>query len=184
MSLQTTASQTVGPYLHIGLTWLVTDNLVGPGVSGEEISIEGRVLDGDGKPVSDALVEIRGQRAWKICASRRPAGQTLETGFGLRPRSHRRQGKLQVHHDQAGGRGAGRRTSGAAHQRDDLHARSPGSSIRIYFPAILPTRTTRSAKRAATRRGTLIANSIAGQPGALEWNVIVQGDGETVFFAC
>jgi hypothetical protein len=33
MSLRTTASQTVGPYLHIGLTWLVTDNLVGPDVT-------------------------------------------------------------------------------------------------------------------------------------------------------
>ena len=58
MSLQTTSSQTVGPYLHIGLTWLVTDNLVGPGVSGETVTIEGRITDGDGKPVNDALVEI------------------------------------------------------------------------------------------------------------------------------
>ena len=58
MSLQTSASQTVGPYLHIGLTWLVTDNLVGPGVTGEPITIEGRVTDADGKPVDDALVEI------------------------------------------------------------------------------------------------------------------------------
>ena len=58
MSLQTTSSQTVGPYLHIGLTWLVTDNLVGPGVAGETVTIEGRITDGDGKPVNDALVEI------------------------------------------------------------------------------------------------------------------------------
>ena len=58
MSLHTSASQTVGPYLHIGLTWLVTDNLVGPGVTGEPITIEGRVTDADGKPVDDALVEI------------------------------------------------------------------------------------------------------------------------------
>jgi hypothetical protein len=28
MSLHTTAPQTVGPYLHIGLDWLVTDNPV------------------------------------------------------------------------------------------------------------------------------------------------------------
>jgi hypothetical protein len=30
MSLQTTASQTIGPFLHIGLDWLVTDNLADP----------------------------------------------------------------------------------------------------------------------------------------------------------
>ena len=33
MSLQTTSSQTIGPYLHIGLTWLVNDNLAVPGVA-------------------------------------------------------------------------------------------------------------------------------------------------------
>jgi protocatechuate 3,4-dioxygenase alpha subunit len=32
------------------------------------------------------------------------------------------------------------------------------------------------------RRATLIANQVAGQPGVLEWNVILQGAGETVFF--
>ena len=54
----TTSSQTVGPYLHIGLTWLVTDDLVGPGVTGDPFVIEGRVLDADGEPVDDALVEV------------------------------------------------------------------------------------------------------------------------------
>src|SRR5262245_66574293 len=58
MSLYATTSQTVGPYLHIGLTWLIRENLVGPGVTGEPVTIQGRVVDGDGKPVGDALVEI------------------------------------------------------------------------------------------------------------------------------
>ncbi len=58
MSLQATTSQTVGPYLHIGLTWLITEDLAPSGVAGERISIDGRVIDGDGKPVNDALVEI------------------------------------------------------------------------------------------------------------------------------
>ena len=53
----TTSSQTVGPYLHIGMTWLVTDDLVGPGVTGDPYVIEGRVVDADGAPVDDALVE-------------------------------------------------------------------------------------------------------------------------------
>ena len=82
MSLQTTSSQTVGPYLHIGLTWLVTDNLVGPGVSGEKITIEGRVLDGDGEPVSDALVEIWQANAHgKYAHPDDPQDKPLEPGF-------------------------------------------------------------------------------------------------------
>jgi protocatechuate 3,4-dioxygenase beta subunit len=58
VSLRTTSSQTVGPFLHIGLDWLVIDKLVGPGVTGERVVVEGRVVDGDGNGVGDALVEI------------------------------------------------------------------------------------------------------------------------------
>src|SRR3569833_3362398 len=58
MSLQTTTSQTVGPYLHIGLTGLQNDNLAPEGVAGERITLQGRVFDGNGKPVPDGMVEI------------------------------------------------------------------------------------------------------------------------------
>ena len=34
------------------------------------------------------------------------------------------------------------------------------------------------------RRETLIASPIAGRAGALRWNVVLQGAGETVFFDC
>ena len=34
------------------------------------------------------------------------------------------------------------------------------------------------------RRATLIATKLAGKAGALQWNVILQGRDETVFFDC
>ena len=34
----------------------------------------------------------------------------------------------------------------------------------------------------AKRRDTLIAKPVAGKRGAFEWNVVLQGAGETVFF--
>jgi protocatechuate 3,4-dioxygenase alpha subunit len=34
------------------------------------------------------------------------------------------------------------------------------------------------------RRGTLVAKPAAGKPGKLEWNVVLQGRDETVFFDC
>jgi hypothetical protein len=68
MSLQTTSSQTVGPYLHIGLTWLVTDNLVGPGVSGEKVTIEGRIRTATARRSPCARRDLASQRAWKVCA--------------------------------------------------------------------------------------------------------------------
>jgi protocatechuate 3,4-dioxygenase alpha subunit len=74
MSEIITPSQTVGPFFAYGLTpkgraqwdpngtysWkeTVNDNLVTPDASGEKIHIEGCITDGDGKPISDAMIEI------------------------------------------------------------------------------------------------------------------------------
>src|SRR5579884_2141837 len=59
-TLPLTASQTVGPFFAPAL--LREDArrhvLVQPETAGERIRIEGRVLDGDGIPVPDAMVEI------------------------------------------------------------------------------------------------------------------------------
>ncbi len=56
MSEGITPSQTVGPFLAIGLPWADGPFVVPPGTP-DSIVIEGRVLDGDGQPVPDALVE-------------------------------------------------------------------------------------------------------------------------------
>ena len=189
MSLQTTASQTVGPYLHIGLTWLVTDNLVGPGVTGERISIEGRVLDGDGKPVNDALVEI-----WQANAHGKYAhpddlqDKPLEPGFkgfGRLPTDEK--GSFRFTTIKPGRVAAPGGGLLAPHINVTIFMRGLLKQLntRIYFPEDAANADDAVLQSVpATRRGTLIAKPVAGQPGALEWNVIVQGDGETVFFAC
>ena len=54
-----TPSQTVGPYLRIGLTGKRSVKcLAGPEAKGERVWLKCRVLDGDGAPVNDAMVEI------------------------------------------------------------------------------------------------------------------------------
>src|SRR6185312_7872374 len=58
MGLHPTASQTIGPFLRIGLTPMFVTEIAGPDVPGERVTIRGRVLDGDGKPVNDALIEV------------------------------------------------------------------------------------------------------------------------------
>jgi protocatechuate 3,4-dioxygenase alpha subunit len=63
-----TASQTAGPYVHIGLapgaagiqifdTELGAD-IAGPNAAGERIRVEGYVYDGTGAPVKDVLIEV------------------------------------------------------------------------------------------------------------------------------
>ena len=66
--MRETASQTAGPYVHIGLApkaagFDIFENNFGnvlakPETKGERIRIEGRVLDGIGTPVRDVLIEI------------------------------------------------------------------------------------------------------------------------------
>jgi protocatechuate 3,4-dioxygenase alpha subunit len=66
--LRETASQTAGPYVHIGLApgaagfhlfkkELGTD-IAGPDAAGERIRVEGIVYDGSGTPVRDVLIEV------------------------------------------------------------------------------------------------------------------------------
>jgi protocatechuate 3,4-dioxygenase alpha subunit len=53
-----TPSQTVGPFFHLGLVRAEWGDLTADNPAGQRIAIEGRVLDGDGAPVSDALIEV------------------------------------------------------------------------------------------------------------------------------
>ena len=69
MKLKESASQTAGPYVHIGLTpnfsdiWGVYSHdlgheMIGEKTKGERINITGRVFDGGGLVLKDALIEI------------------------------------------------------------------------------------------------------------------------------
>ena len=53
-----TPSQTIGPFFHRALLHEGWNNLAAGGAAGERVAIEGRVLDGDGAPVSDAMIEV------------------------------------------------------------------------------------------------------------------------------
>lgn len=52
-----TPSQTVGPYVHIGLTNEGSEKMVEPGTDGA-VEITFTVTDGGGEPISDAMIEL------------------------------------------------------------------------------------------------------------------------------
>ena len=61
--MRETPSQTAGPYLHIGMMDAVGRPLLGPrmrrpGARGEPAALAGRVVDGEGAPVTDAVIEL------------------------------------------------------------------------------------------------------------------------------
>ena len=53
-----TPSQTVGPFFHFALISGAENVLVADGTIGRHIFINGRVTDGEGAPVPDAMIEI------------------------------------------------------------------------------------------------------------------------------
>lgn len=170
----TTPSQTVGPFLSIGFSWMDTASLV-PTTAGERVSISGRMLDGDGKPVADGTLEI-----WQAD----PAGRFDNPGFrgfgrvptkvdGTFAFTTLRPGRIAA----PGGRFQ------AAHFLVTVFARGllKHAVTRLYFPddpahAEDPV----LALVEPARRATLIARK-AG-PAAFEWQVVLQGPNETVFF--
>ncbi|MGZ4631601.1 MAG: protocatechuate 3,4-dioxygenase subunit alpha [Actinomycetes bacterium] len=76
-----TPSQTVGPFLHIGLVWDDCVDVVPAGTLGA-VWLRGHVYDGEGAPVSDAMVET-----WQADAQGRfdhpddPRGRRSTAGF-------------------------------------------------------------------------------------------------------
>jgi protocatechuate 3,4-dioxygenase, alpha subunit len=86
MKLIPTASQTIGPFFREGLIRPTWSDLTRDGTTGTPIRIEGVVRDGDGAPVPDALLEIwqadeRGRYAHPEDAGP-VAGERLFRGFG------------------------------------------------------------------------------------------------------
>ena len=185
MSLLTTASQTVGPYLEIGLAELARDTIAPAKAAGERVTVKGRLVDGDGKPVSDGAVEI-----WQADAHGKYASPADTRDMPV----------------EAGFRGFGRVLTGADGEFRFTTIKpgrvpGPGGALqaphlavvvfmrgslrhlltRIYFPHEPANADDPILKLVpADRRATLIAKVVA--PATLEWNIRVQGANETVFF--
>ncbi|HUJ40072.1 MAG TPA: protocatechuate 3,4-dioxygenase subunit alpha [Candidatus Acidoferrales bacterium] len=185
MSLQATTSHTVGPFFTIGLTRLIQNEIAGPGVAGERWVISGRVLDGDGNPVPDALVELwqansHGKYAHPDDTQQKPVEHGFK-GYGRMPTDDA--GKFRFSTIKPGPVPGPDGTPQAPHIAVSIFSRGLQRRLvtRIYFP----DEPANAADYALSlvpkdRRATLIAKKAGA--GQLEWNVILQGPGETVFF--
>ena len=59
MDLTPTPSQTAGPFLHVGLTDAKSIScMASKDAKGERVLLRIRLLDGDGLPVPDAMIEL------------------------------------------------------------------------------------------------------------------------------
>ncbi|WP_194712733.1 protocatechuate 3,4-dioxygenase subunit alpha [Noviherbaspirillum soli] len=188
MSLQMSSSQTIGPYLHIGTDWLKTTEMAGPGVPGQRIGIEGRVYDGNGAPVTDALVELwQADAQGNYAGAGQPGAASGFRGFGRAPTDAT--GHFRFSTILPGAVPGPGDSMQAPHIAVTVFARGLLKHLvtRIYFPdgaghagdALLNA-------VPAERRATLIAQpSPSGQAGSYQFDIVLQegpgGRPETVF---
>lgn len=185
MSLHASTSQTIGPFLRIGLEWMQIEDLAPTGVGGERVSIRGRVIDADGKPVNDAAVEIwqansQGRYAHPEDKQDKPLDKNFR-GYGRSLTDDK--GAFRFNTIKPGRvPGPGGKLQ-APHLNVTIFMRGLLKHLqtRIYLPnEAANTEDPVLALVPAERRATLVAH--ASTDGTLEWNVVLQGKNETVFF--
>jgi protocatechuate 3,4-dioxygenase, alpha subunit len=194
MRLRQTPSQTVGPFFAYGLTpaqygypfrALAGSALVDDDTPGERIRITGRVLDGEGNPVPDAMLEI-----WQADAAGRyphpadPRGSNRRfTGFGRCGTGTDPDSRFAFATIKPGAPGDGQ----APHVNVIVFMRGLLSHVytRIYFAdeADANARDPVLARVDAARRRTLIASRETTSGGTVyRLDLHMQGPDETVFF--
>ena len=185
MSLFATGSQTVGPYLHIGLDWLTTRDIAGRGIKGERVSIAGRLIDGNGDGVGDGLIEVwQANAAGKYAHPGDKQPKPIEKGwrgFGRIPTDPR--GAFSFSTIKPGRVPGPDGNMQAPHLVVAVFMRGLLKHLvtRIYFPGEPANIEDPILKLVpAARRATLVARR-SGK-NALEWNIVLQGKNETVFF--
>ena len=188
MRLVPTPSQTVGPFFGLGFDSLYNGKIALDALAGEWITITGRVLDGDGQAVPDAVIEI-----WQADAEGRYAHPED------RPNTQQQSGFLGFLRVPTNDTGEFRfvtvkpgRVPGP-----DGKLQAPHLAISVFMRGLLKRLVTRmyfpdEAGNAEdfvlnlvepARRETLIARKSSDRK-CLQWNVILQGKDETVFFDC
>jgi protocatechuate 3,4-dioxygenase, alpha subunit len=183
MALQVTPSQTVGPFFSIGLTWEDGAFAVPEGTDGA-FWLRGRVTDGDGAPVPDALIET-----WQADPDGRyhhpddpRADRGDFRGFARAPTD--RDGVFALHTVKPGPVPGARGATQAPHLAMSVFARGLLNRVvtRVYFAdeADLNAADPVLAGLPDDRRATLLA---APDGDGYRFDVRLQGDDETVFFA-
>ena len=185
---EATPPQTVGPFFGPGLLDARWGTAASDSAPGERIRVEGRLLDGERRPVSDGMIEI-----WQADPGGRyphpfdPGGASVEDGFIGFGRSGTDADGLFAFETVMPGSVVG--PGGTMHSPHlNVHVFARGLldrlATRVYFDDD-PTREHDPflASLPQERRDTLVARRQPSPTSAVyRFDVVLQGDAETVFF--
>jgi protocatechuate 3,4-dioxygenase, alpha subunit len=183
-----TPSQTVGPFLGMGLPWPDGPTVVAEDTPGA-ITITGTLTDGAGDPIPDGLIET-----WQADPAGRfnhpddprgaPAGGPAFRGFGRCPTGP--DGSYRIITLRPGALPSPDGGTEAPHLDVSVFARGLLDRVvtRIYFSdeAAANTADPVLGTVGPDRRETLIAVAEPGAAGRYRFDIRLQGAGETVFF--
>jgi protocatechuate 3,4-dioxygenase, alpha subunit len=186
LSLSTTPSQTVGPFFSLGLCFDGSPTAVAGDLAGA-VRIAGTVYDGAGAPVADALVE-----SWQADPQGRFAdlhdhgGPSRIAGFGGFARcASAADGGFAIRTLKPGPLPGPDGATQAPHVDVSVFARGllHRCVTRIYFADEQSANAVDPVLGAVPpeRRDTLLAKPLDG--GGYRFDIHLQGQGETVFFA-
>lgn len=168
-----TPSQTVGPFLHIVLPWVDGSDVVGPDEP-DALEFVGQVRNGDGVPITDALVET-----WQVDPN--PDVDPAFRGFGRCPTDD--DGRYRI-----------RTRMPRSLPTTDGPDEAPHLDVSVFARGLLDRLVTRIyladspanaddpvlATVPADRRSTLLAQPLGD--GRHRFDIVLQGRDETVFF--
>jgi protocatechuate 3,4-dioxygenase alpha subunit len=185
--LPPTPSQTVGPFFAIGLGDAVKAALVDSS-DPDAVRITGVLLDGEGEPVGDAMVEIwQANRAGRYAHPEDTREEIpLEDGFdGFGRCATDSEGRYELLTVKPGGVPAPGGIPQAPHIEVSVFARGLLKRLvtRIYFPDEADANEADpllSSIEDAAARAALVA---VADDGGLRFDINLQGDRETTFFA-
>lgn len=183
-----TPSQTAGPFFHLGLfgaNWLGT--IANAGARGEHVRLICRILDGDGAPVPDAMIEV-----WQANAEgryRHPddrQDKPLDPAFnGFGRFATAADGGCAFETVRPGRVPDANNRLQAPHLNISVFARGllKRATTRLYFAGD-PANSEDSALALVPghRRHTLLAHPVPYPPGLWRYDIHLSGERETVFF--
>jgi protocatechuate 3,4-dioxygenase, alpha subunit len=184
MDLTPTTSQTVGPFLHLGLTDRRSVSCIaGEGMKGERVWLTFRVLDGDGIAVPDAMIELWQADSEGKYKNESRSADTAFSGFGRAATAE--DGSCTFETIKPGRVPGPHNTHQAPHINVSVFGRGLQKrlSTRVYFAGD-PANPNDSilALVPENRRTTLLAQRDPARTGGWTFEIRLRGAGETVFF--
>ncbi len=173
-----TPSQTIGPFFHVGLKWEEGEKVAFES-RGERITLTGRVHDGAGNPIADALIET-----WQAGPDGRapvPGSAARVTGYSRAATDADGRYTIETVMPGACAGAGGEKLPPQIHVT--IFARGLLKALRTRVFLAEPAAVTGDplARAAGPRVDTLIALRDAKDSGTWRWDVRFQGKDETAF---